>query len=152
MNSAEEIDRANAQLAQVAHIRRFHLLTKELDHDDDEVTAEVVQKHIVSVLARAMGIDLGGWSFGAQFGDLNNDGIKDLIIYEWSTDQVKTFLNVSAAGQAATTVLPVGSLADLYRAVWSLGQAGVEVPLIPSRADQNPFAHWRRPMVMMRQG
>jgi long-chain acyl-CoA synthetase len=36
---AEEIDKANAQLAQVAHIRRFHLLTKELDHDDDEVTA-----------------------------------------------------------------------------------------------------------------
>jgi long-chain acyl-CoA synthetase len=36
---AEEIEKANAQLAQVAHIRRFHLLTKELDHDDDEVTA-----------------------------------------------------------------------------------------------------------------
>jgi long-chain acyl-CoA synthetase len=34
-----EIDAANAQLAQVSRIRRFHLLTKELDHDDDEVTA-----------------------------------------------------------------------------------------------------------------
>lgn len=34
-----EIAKANAQLAQVSHIRRFHLLTKELDHDDDEVTA-----------------------------------------------------------------------------------------------------------------
>src|SRR5690606_6935657 len=34
-----EIAEANAQLAQVSHIRRFHLLTKELDHDDDEVTA-----------------------------------------------------------------------------------------------------------------
>lgn len=34
-----EIASANAQLAQVSHIRRFHLLTKELDHDDDEVTA-----------------------------------------------------------------------------------------------------------------
>jgi len=34
-----EIAAANAQLAQVSHIRRFHLLTKELDHDDDEVTA-----------------------------------------------------------------------------------------------------------------
>jgi len=34
-----EIDAANAQLAQVAQIRKFHLLTKELDHDDDEVTA-----------------------------------------------------------------------------------------------------------------
>jgi len=34
-----EIARANAALPQVAHVRRFHLLTKELDHDDDEVTA-----------------------------------------------------------------------------------------------------------------
>ncbi|HEX5514719.1 MAG TPA: long-chain fatty acid--CoA ligase, partial [Gammaproteobacteria bacterium] len=36
---AGEIDKANSQLAQVAQIKRFHLLTKELDHDDDEVTA-----------------------------------------------------------------------------------------------------------------
>ena len=34
-----EIAHANGQLAQVSHIRRFHLLTKELDHDDGEVTA-----------------------------------------------------------------------------------------------------------------
>lgn len=34
-----EINTANEQLAQVSQIRRFHLLTKELDHDDDEVTA-----------------------------------------------------------------------------------------------------------------
>ena len=34
-----EIATANSQLAQVSHIRRFVLLTKELDHDDDEVTA-----------------------------------------------------------------------------------------------------------------
>ncbi len=34
-----EIERANASLAQVSRIRRFHLLTKELDHDDGEVTA-----------------------------------------------------------------------------------------------------------------
>lgn len=35
----KEVDTANAQLAEVARIRRFHLLTKELDHDDGEVTA-----------------------------------------------------------------------------------------------------------------
>ncbi|MGK6307288.1 AMP-dependent synthetase/ligase [Variovorax sp. DT-64] len=34
-----EVHQGNARLAEVAHIRRFHLLTKELDHDDGEVTA-----------------------------------------------------------------------------------------------------------------
>ena len=34
-----EIARGNQRLAQVSQIRKFHLLTKELDHDDGEVTA-----------------------------------------------------------------------------------------------------------------
>ncbi len=34
-----EVDKGNATLAEVSRIRRFHLLTKELDHDDGEVTA-----------------------------------------------------------------------------------------------------------------
>ena len=35
----QEVARGNGQLAQVSQIRKFHLLTKELDHDDGEVTA-----------------------------------------------------------------------------------------------------------------
>ena len=35
----EEVKKANANLAPVGNVRKFHLLTKELDHDDDEVTA-----------------------------------------------------------------------------------------------------------------
>ena len=31
-------------------------------------------------LSRDMGVELGGWSFGAQFGDLNNDGALDLFL------------------------------------------------------------------------
>ncbi|MDO5666273.1 MAG: AMP-binding protein [Alcaligenaceae bacterium] len=39
-----EVAKGNALLAPVANIRRFHLLTKELDHDDGEVTATMKVK------------------------------------------------------------------------------------------------------------
>ena len=34
-----EVASVNAKLAQVQQVRKFHLLVKELDHDDGEVTA-----------------------------------------------------------------------------------------------------------------
>jgi long-chain acyl-CoA synthetase len=39
-----EVDAANARMAQVQHVRKFHLLAKELDHDDGEVTATMKVK------------------------------------------------------------------------------------------------------------
>ncbi len=39
-----EVDRVNARMPQVQQVRRFHLLTKELDHDDGEVTATLKVK------------------------------------------------------------------------------------------------------------
>jgi long-chain acyl-CoA synthetase len=36
---SQEVDEANDGLAPVEQVKRFNLLTKELDHDDGEVTA-----------------------------------------------------------------------------------------------------------------
>ena len=39
-----EVDRVNARMPQVQQVRKFHLLVKELDHDDGEVTATMKVK------------------------------------------------------------------------------------------------------------
>ena len=39
-----EVDAANARMPQVQQVRKFRLLTKELDHDDGEVTATMKVK------------------------------------------------------------------------------------------------------------
>lgn len=44
-------------------------------------------------LAGSLGVELGGWSWGAQFGDLNNDGLVDLILTNGyiSTDSAESY-------------------------------------------------------------
>jgi hypothetical protein len=44
-------------------------------------------------LARDMEVEIGGWSFGAQFGDLNNDGNQDLYLVNGyiSADRSKNY-------------------------------------------------------------
>ena len=44
-----EVAAANARLAQVQQVRKFHLLAKELDHDDGEVTATMkVRRKVIA--------------------------------------------------------------------------------------------------------
>ncbi|WP_252511241.1 AMP-dependent synthetase/ligase [Phreatobacter aquaticus] len=54
---AADVDRANETLAQVANIRRFEIMDKELDHDDGEVTAtmKVRRQAIEAKYAEAIG-------------------------------------------------------------------------------------------------
>ncbi|WP_027014294.1 AMP-dependent synthetase/ligase [Comamonas composti] len=52
-----EIAQGNERLAQVSRIRKFHLLTKELDHDDGEVTATMKVKRSSIYKTYAVEID-----------------------------------------------------------------------------------------------
>ena len=40
----QEVEKTNAHMPQVQQVRKFHLFTKELDHDDGEVTATMKVK------------------------------------------------------------------------------------------------------------
>ncbi|MGE8319630.1 MAG: AMP-dependent synthetase/ligase [Comamonas sp.] len=52
-----EIHHGNSRLAQVSQIRRFHLLAKELDHDDGEVTATMKVRRSSIYQAHAAAIE-----------------------------------------------------------------------------------------------
>ena len=53
---------------------RFAPRTASAERSDPPAPAEYQN------LATSMGVDLGGWSWGAQFGDLNNDGTQDIYL------------------------------------------------------------------------
>src|SRR5258707_3451947 len=59
-------------------------------------------------LARDLGVEIGGWSFGAQFGDFNNDGTLDLYLTNGyvSLDRNKSYwyhFSKIAGGHSMTT-------------------------------------------------
>ena len=107
-------------------------------------------------MARAMGVDLGGWSFGAQFGDLNNDGFLDLYLVNGYVSASKTdsyWYDYSKIAGGHEVVIsdaknwpPMGtrSLAG-YQAkkVWLSDGAG---PLHRRRADGRRHRSPRRPL------
>ena len=56
------------------------LLPRTLQGNNMWVPDEKDHTLIFSNKAGIMGIELGGWSYGSQFGDLNNDGYQDLYL------------------------------------------------------------------------
>lgn len=59
-------------------------------------------------LAREVGVELGGWSWGAQFGDLNNNGAVDLYLTNGYLNEV-----VHAPYYALFVVGPAANLLEI---------------------------------------
>ena len=71
------------QPGQICGVRFQHLGRRSADPGEQPVGAEGWhhrRRAQFENLARDLGVELGGWSFGAQFGDLNNDGTLDLYL------------------------------------------------------------------------
>src|SRR5687767_7831359 len=78
----------NASVGDVLNQNRFAIYVSNISEEGILLqgnnlwvqAAEARGTPVFENMARSMGVDLGGWSFGAQFGDLNNDGLLDLYL------------------------------------------------------------------------
>jgi len=95
-------------------------------------------------MAEAMGVDLGGWSFGAQFGDLNNDGLTDLFVangYVSANKQKSYWYDFAKVAGGNTAIIsdarnwpPVGDMSHSgyqQKRVWLNDGAGRFVDVAP---------------------
>jgi hypothetical protein len=88
----------NASVGDVLNQGRFAIYVSNISEEgvllqgNNLWVPSAVEKGLVKYenLATAMGIALGGWSFGAQFGDLNNDGTLDLYLVNGYVSASKT--------------------------------------------------------------
>ena len=75
--------RRRVQRRPAVHLQDQHLRARRAGAGQRSLGAEkgaVQAKLEYEDLASSLGVDLGGWSWGAQFGDLNNDGTLDLYL------------------------------------------------------------------------
>jgi len=71
-----DIDNSGQLGIYISNITEMGVLLQGNNFWKPEVTDKLHYKNV----ARPKGIEIGGWSYGAQFGDLNNDGFQDIYV------------------------------------------------------------------------